>query len=377
MSVTAPTRRRPHGDSGNILVTVAVMMVAIFGVGAIVVDLGLLYAEGRQLQNGAENGALAVARTCATGPACDPAQAYPLADSNANDTTSTVELVCGSAPGLPVCPSAPQRPRYDCLPAAPGMESVPYAEVRTSTLQPDTSTLMPTFLYRAVDPSEDGTTVHACARASYGTPLGLTSQLPLTFSKCEWLDATSDGAAFTDPALLPSPPPTPSTSYPWPVGEQVIHFHGDAAGAPLCPAGPAGADLPGGFGWLDTTEDCVATTDSGGWTSDSTGAPPPSDCSNDELLAMRGKVVYIPIFAETNGLTGANGAYKIEGYAAFYLTGYYFTGGYREVSLVTGSMPCGGAQRCISGYFTEAIAPLGGPIGSDPSMGVTVVGLTG
>lgn len=375
MPVSSRTRKRCRNDDGNVLALVAVMMVAVFGIGAIVVDLGLFYAEGRQLQNGAENGALAVARTCAASSACDASQADSLADANANDTVSQVDLVCGTGPGLPACPSAPQRPRYDCLPVASGMGSVPYAEVRTSTLRTDSSTLMPTLLYRAVDPGEAGTTVHACARASYGTPLGLTSQLPLTISKCEWLDATASG--YTDPALLPSPPPSPSTSWPWPAGEQVIHFHGDAAGAPLCPAGPAGADLPGGFGWLKTGEDCVATTDADGWVDDKTGVSPPSDCSNSELLAMRGQIVYIPVFNETNGLTGANGAYKIEGYAAFYLTGYYFTGGYRERSLVTGSMPCGGSQRCISGYFTEALAPVGGPIGSGPSMGVTVVALTG
>ena len=380
MSLTK--RRRAQGDEGTVLAFVAVMMVVVFGIGAIVVDLGLYYAEGRQLQNGAENAALAVARSCATSAACDPSAAPLLADANATDSQSQVDVVCGTAPGLPACPTPTQRPRYDCRPPAAGTGSIPYAQVLTSTLGPDSAdpdsapdTLLPSFLFRGVDNTDPGTTVHACARASYGTPLGLTSQLPLTFSKCEWLDVTASG--YTDPALLPDPPPTPSTSYAWPAGEQVIHFHGDAAGAPLCPAGPAGADLPGGFGWLDTTEDCVATTDAEGWVDDSTGAPPPNDCSNAELLAMRGKIVYVPIFKETNGLTGSNGAYKIEGYAAFYLTGYYFTGGYRERSLVTGNYPCGGMQRCISGYFTQALAPAGGPIGSGPSMGVTIVALTG
>jgi hypothetical protein len=375
--VRPSTPRRPRGDDGNVLALVGVMLVAVFGIGALVVDLGLFYAEGRQLQNGAENGAMAVARTCATGSVCDPSQADTLANTNANDATSNVDLVCGTAPGLTACPASPQRPRYDCMPLASGLTTVPYAEVRTSTRRTDGGTLMPAALYRAVDPAEDGTQVKACARASYGTPLGLTSQLPLTFSMCEWLDATGNGTIFTDPALLPSPPPSPSTSYPWPSGEQVIHFHGDAAGAPSCPAGPAGQDLPGGFGWLDTNEDCVATTDDEGWVDDSTGAPPPNDCSNGELLAMRGKIVYIPLFGETNGLTGSNGSYKITGYAAFYLTGYYFTGGYRETSLVTGAYPCSGSQRCLSGYFTEAVAPATGQIGTGPSMGVTVVVLTG
>jgi Flp pilus assembly protein TadG len=49
-------------DHGAILVMVALMLTALLGVGAIVLDLGKLYVEKRELQNGADAAVLAVAQ---------------------------------------------------------------------------------------------------------------------------------------------------------------------------------------------------------------------------------------------------------------------------------------------------------------------------
>ena len=54
-------------DEGVVLVWVALMLVVLVGMGALVIDIGALYVEKRELQNGADAAALAVARDCVEG----------------------------------------------------------------------------------------------------------------------------------------------------------------------------------------------------------------------------------------------------------------------------------------------------------------------
>ena len=63
---------------------------------------------------------------------------------------------------------------------------------------------------------------------------------------------------------------------------------------------------------------------------------------------MLGKTVLLPIF-DAYGGTGNNATYRVYGYAAFRLTGYYFGG--RNNS----RQPCNGNERCIRGYFTRFV----------------------
>jgi hypothetical protein len=127
---------------------------------------------------------------------------------------------------------------------------------------------------------------------------------------------------------------------------------------------------------LKTITDCATPSSTTGWYDDKTGRPPPSSCDPPEMAALRGKVIYIPIYDQTNGLNGSNGMYHIKGYAAFYLTGYSIEGQYKERSLVTGNFPCNGSQSCISGFFVSGQLVTGGTIGG-PSMGVTTISVIG
>lgn len=369
--------QRLRGDEGAVAVIVGLAMVALLGMGTIVIDVGQLYAERRQLQNGADAAVLSVAQDCpTTGCSTDTStggQAGTKANQNANDGAATVTEICGIdatpftpvtlTPLLPCLQNSGLGP-WDCRPPPGGALSTNYVQVRTETRLSGGGSLLPPTLARVLDPSYNGTNVRACARASWGSPSGLTSQLPLTISLCEFQQYTALGFA---------PPPPYPANYDQ---EQTLYFHSQTDDAPPCPAGPSGSDLPGGFGWLDTNEDCVATTDTTNWVDDSTGAPAPVECSNAELLAMRGTIVYIPIFDATNGLNGANGEYHIGGYAAFYLTGYVFPGS-KQKSLLTGNFPCGGPDHCISGVFTQALTATAGTIGSGPSMGVDVIQMSG
>ena len=62
--------RNNRDDRGAVLVWVALMIVVLLGVGALVLDVGALCVERRELQNGADAAALAVAQDCAEGD-CD------------------------------------------------------------------------------------------------------------------------------------------------------------------------------------------------------------------------------------------------------------------------------------------------------------------
>jgi Flp pilus assembly protein TadG len=374
-------RRRQGRDQGNVTVFVLLVMTTIIGVGAMVVDVGSLYAEGRQLQNGAEAGALAVAATCAT-TGCDPAAAAPLADANAGDDAAAVKLasgaVCGTAPGLTACSGDSSRPRFGCRPVS---GSAPYVEVRTTTRNADGTTEMPPMLARLVGVTT-GTEVGTCARAAYGAPTGLTSQLPLTISYCDWSRLVGESGLSTPPPYPPFPP-----SDGWfdlltnPTSDHVrVWSKTNTALASPC-TGPAGQQLPGGFGWIDTAEDlntsatgCAATTDTSGNAGSDPGASTPSECN---LAPLLGQLIYIPIFDTETG-TGNTASYHIMGYAAFYMTGYSFTGGdFGYVAPLT-DRPCTPSEgMCISGYFTAALVPsTGGSIGG-PSMGVTIIRMTG
>ena len=366
------TRNLRKDDSGAVAVFVVIIVVLVLvPIAAIAIDTGAIWAERRQQQNGADAGALAVAQTCAAG-SCDTgtsasSTAGLLAADNANDNKAQVDLVCGTAPGLATCP-APTGARWDCPPAT---GSAKYVQVYTSVLTSDNKHVLPAWFGKAVlGSSFGGAAVKACARAAMGPAGSLTSTLPITISLCEWNSYTSVGTNFAPPPPYGTPPSYP-TSY-----DHVIYFH-NTTGASPCPAGPSGADLPGGFGWLQTSTGCNTPTSSSNWFNDSTGRPPPNSCTWQLMQQLQGQVVNIPIFTNTNNLTGSNGQYYISGYAAFFLAGYYIEGQYKTQDVTTGRYPCSGNQSCISGWFTQDLTSGGTPTGGGTNYGTQVVGLTG
>ena len=353
---------RRVNDEGAVAIIVVILIVVLVGMAMLVVDVGALWSERRQLQNGADSSSLAVAQSCAAGDCSDyQTQAQTYADDNSIDNASNVEEVCGSIDdGLPACTNPPSS-----VPSGQG-----WVMVKTQTGTDAGPGLVPPFLAQALVPGYNGTTVHASAIAHWGAPSGISGGFALTFSECEWLDATTGGYA----------PYAELEAHNWPAAgtgsmERTIYLH-DTAAAGSCGAGPAGSDLPGGFGWLDNTADsCYATTDA----NNELDVDPGADVSNPCKAALDkslGTAVYVPVFDSTNDLNGNNGAYNVAGYAAFFMTGYYL-GSVKQESMVTGAYPCSHDDRCISGFFTQALVPQGGSIGNDPTtnMGATVVGL--
>jgi hypothetical protein len=81
----------------------------------------------------------------------------------------------------------------------------------------------------------------------------------------------------------------------------------------------------------------------------SAGNAVPASCTPQDFLALQDRTVLLPIFDQTYE-QGSNAFYRVWGYAAFRITGYYFADAkYRWNSNCTGN------DRCIHGYFTRFV----------------------
>ncbi|MHA7220284.1 pilus assembly protein TadG-related protein [Arthrobacter sp. MDT1-48-3] len=301
-------RVQPVADErGAVAVIVALLMVVLLGFAALVVDIGMLYAEKAELQNGADAAALGVAQHCAAG-ACGTINttASSLASGNARDDFATATpTVTGNT-----------------------------VTVKTSTLNPDGSHALAHFFAPVL--GIDSTEVGATASAAWGSPSAGPAILPLTFSMCQF-----------DPAL------TGTT--------RLIQYNT----GPSC-VGPTGHAIPGGFGWLKTPAGaCSVNVDTAtARTASDTGNSFPGVCL-DELETMKNQTILIPVFEDTGG-SGNNGWYKIYGFAAFEITGWKF-GGNGQTGLNWNNSPsCTGNCRGIIGSFQRFVTldtdfTFGGP----------------
>jgi Flp pilus assembly protein TadG len=346
---------------GATAVIVALMMVVLLGMGAIVVDVGAMYQERRELQNGADAGALALAKICSTSSGCGTATATAgtYANANANDNVSAVDEVCGTAAGLTACANPPTVPA-----------GANYVRVGTSTENSDGSTQVNFGLARVL--GFTGKTVTASSTVAWGGPAAYTSMLPLTISTCELGQFTNDGQQLVD---LPLPP------YPSSPAEAVIDFHFINSPVP-CPSGVPGWDAPGGFGWLNTG--C-------GTTPILVGSLVPPDPGNGEPTCVKPlanttgsgtvapplvhTVIDIPVYGAI-----VSGDYQISSFAAFYVTGYQFQNNnvHAEYDSDVPGSQCTRTQFqnsgvVLCGYFVNDPSPVPNGTVGGPSMGVTVI----
>lgn len=344
-------RRDPRPARGNdassergvsaVLIAVCASMLIAFA--AFVLDTGALYTERRELQVGADAGALALAQDCAKSNCTNlSAKADVMADLNASDgqSTATAQLLGASS-----------------------VEVVNRTNDAGSNIDGDASTV--DFHFARIF-GQNGHAVSARAVASWYYPGGATT-LPLTFSLCEW-NATGGLNGLT-----PGPP------YSGPV--DVIFFHDPTVskGAGVCPSGPAGQDIPGGFGWLSPTTGCSVTINAAGWVAGSTGNSAPNGCNDPASLINR--EVLLPIFDDVKkspqsvGLCGANRCYHIYGFAGFYITGMQL-GGNGNAWTINAPPGCSPSKRCIGGYFVRFVqgATAGTGVGG-PNLGAAVVKL--
>jgi hypothetical protein len=191
---------------------------------------------------------------------------------------------------------------------------------------------------------------------SWGSPSSNTG-IAFSISTCEWALLTLNGTVYAAP---PPYPPNPS-----PLLERVVYLHTTSL-TTHCPGGPAGQDVPSGFGWLDENGGaCLTSADGGGTVGGDPGNGMSAACKVAFDAAKAGRQpVFIPVFDAVTG-TGSGTQYHVRGFAAFVLTGWSVPGSRNERSWLTGRVPCTGSDSCISGYFTTGVlareAALGGP----------------
>lgn len=315
------THPAQHGERGAISVIVAIMLVALLGFVAIAVDVGNIYSERAQLQNGADASTIALAQKCARSsadPLCSTTStlAGSLANQNALDGMSNVNDI-----------------HLDKT-----ARTVSVITTAKETGAPDNSVSL--FFANALGiPSKE---VGARASATWGTPSKGPVILPLAIAYCK-LNIPAGGAQGTEQVL-----------------EQSVNGCGG---------------IPGGFGWMQTTSakcsvtaTAGASTDAGIWFASDTGASVPSTCSAADFSQMNNQTVLLPLYDLATG-TGSGGKYYIKGFAAFHVTGYQFA----SIGWTAGSKV---ANKTIRGYFVKFVSLAQGfELGSTPDYGATIVRL--
>ena len=320
-------------EHGGVAVTVAIMLMVLIGVGALVLDVGNLYWERRQLQNGADAAALALVQDCIEeGLPCTSV-------ATTADTTGRTYADANAADGF--AEAAVDLDPDTCR-----------AEVNTSTLEADGGNLLPPFLAQVIVEGYEGTTVSARAVAVCGG-IGQGSGLPLIFDDENWDEFEK----------VEKPEEAESDWWKnWEPGEEdeandnVFFNQGDTG---------YGA---GAFGWLDLDdgESCQATLYDLGLLDTNTGnsfscefhnaSKQNADAFRDYVLENNPHLV--PMYESYSG-TGNNLTYTVSGFAVMYITGWHFSGEHYQYNA-----PCSGNERCISGHFLTKITldehPTGG-----------------
>jgi Flp pilus assembly protein TadG len=376
------TGLRDDGGRGAVAVLVAILIGAgvLFGMAALVVDVGQIYENRAELQNGADAGALAVAKSCAQGT-CAPSIAAQYATANASRLTggkAYVNFVCGAtgvngtvAVGSGTCPTA-----KNACPANPPA-GANYVDVETSTLLPNGSHLLPPVFAGTLAGHYSGSTVFACAQAEWGGP-ATSATAGFTISACDWDGATGVGASFA-----PQPPyPTGAGPYPsYQPYDHLIFLKGGPTGGCTTEL-PAQNDSPGNFGWTDDLAMNCTTVVKSRTYGGSTGNSPDQYCKDPTkglpYWQANRKVLAVPVYASIAN-PGSNAVYTLKGFAAFVITGINLPGGQdmQVADWVTGSVPnCGNGNSCISGFFTHELVSTTGSFGG-VNLGATMMKLTG
>jgi hypothetical protein len=340
--------RKESQDRGAVLIWFAAATVVSLGMGALVIDVGALWSERRQLQNGADAAALAVAIECAAGP-CPAAQqiAKDYANANVNDGSASIDRICGRAfPHLPVCDTDP--------PEVPTSPNIKFVEVFTGTSDTPGGSQgeVDYLLAPALDASNAGKHVTARALAIWG-PASSAKVMAMVLGKCSfdpsWIN--SDGVADFGNANI------------------AVEIHSGTT----CSAG-----YPQGFDFTTHSGDCLATVNRGDGTAwidkKSEGMSP---TCKDILLnsILSNEPILIPI-ASGRTPPGGDTRYQIDGFALVTVCGVRIPG------LRTSScgFPCpisgSGSTQVLCGSFTTGTLP-GSDVGDGTNYGVPAVQLIG
>jgi hypothetical protein len=383
---------RPGRDRGAVALIVAMVvgMFVLTGVAALTIDAGSLYAERRVVQNGADAASLALAQACARGdtticsgslndltqPSAAKDTLLTLTNLNSPDGLTDIASVCGSNAPFDSCAHPSPLRLVDCT-AMPSAfpATVNWVEVRTETRSATANTsVVHKYFGGLADPSYDGVSVKACARAVWGS--AGTVIAPIGISLCDY-EAMITTTGYADPPPYADSIPTSVTSHEVAL---VVNDPGQTTDSNNCKRW-AGHILPGGFGYLNSSLGCQASVNAGDWVQGKPGASVPAACKS--VFDNLPKVVLIPVFDCVSdstlvcptATTGANTWYRVKGLAAFYVTG---------ANLPSYKLPPQNAAtacrsgKCLYGWFTQAtLLDNGYTFDPDTGFGVNVVKVGG
>jgi Flp pilus assembly protein TadG len=320
--------------------------ILFFAIGALVLDVGNLYWERRQLQNAADAAAMAAAQEiAATGSeelAYEEARDYADANNSRGAFVGVSDFI---------------------------------VDGDTVTVIANTGSQSSLGSVRSIFASLIGVDAYATsARATVEIRTNITQgkTLPLALCQSNWEHNTGAVPPYDDGPYTSGPPP------------HIISFatapgHADPANADCGnPSVLGNSTYPGGFGWLqrDEDEDCMAVISAPDYVTGSTGNSPhggqqPSACSTSRLYADLREVidsnadgsensVLIPIFYDWDN-SGSNGKFRIQGLAGFVLKGYKINssaGGVPDVSYpsdLAWNTLCPNPRSCLYGYYDTYI----------------------
>jgi hypothetical protein len=279
------------------------LLIPILGFGGIAVDVGALYAEKGELQNGADAAALQVAIACGkneTAAACtaaDPSSIAGANDSNDGvagiqsvtvDTANNVVTVVTNTEDIGV--------RHPLASMIPGIGAA--------------------------------TVVHADGAAEWGVPVR-GSTLALAIGYCEFADH----------------PPQEGVANPTKI---LVEYNTISRRA--CPGGPA----PGGFGWLPSLDCSIEIDVANPWVLSKPGnSTTNTGCDEAYMATLIGETVFIPIYDDFRG-SGSNVEFHIREFAAFKITGFKISGSNSYTD--SGAPRCNGACRGLQGYFMKYVS---------------------
>ncbi len=371
-----PVRRRLalellRGDERGVVGVIVGMLLGavLLGFAALVIDVGQLFEERAQLQNGADAAALAVAKlcidsTCSPSNALSTAQTY--ANGNSADGASGIGTICGNGGTLTACGTSSGA--MTACPSPPSSGN--YVDVNTSTKTSGGATVIaPIFAGELFgNSSYSGTTVQACSQVEWGSSSGSGGSTydgiftAFTTPACQWDKQSSAGYIYGSAPSVS----LPSSSY----DMKLTLSYGGKAG---CSTEASGSDGPGTFGWVTETGGCtedppLATTYSvhTSTTSANCNTPLYDDAQNKSLI-------YIPVYTSVSG-SGTSAVYNVKGAAAFVVTGYNVPGTGQFASYtdwLNAANKCTGTTYCIDGYFVAESGTL------SASGGVTSMKITG
>lgn len=283
MRVGCRSRPDGQGEAGGAAILVAILASVLVGFAAISVDVGRLFWEKGQLQNGADTAALSVAQFCAKS-GCAQAEAdalaAQLANDNSNDAKSNANVTLDTSIGR--------------------------VQVDTSAQEDGASANSVSLFFARIFGYSDAV-VGARAVARWGGPTALTAKFPLAFSACE-IDAsmTADGSL------------------------QVLLSHGlnQVNASDACHDTASGQEIPGGFGWLvqEPAGSCNTSTFIGSWELNDTGNNFPPNCLSilsdwkAKISSGQQVVALLPVFNATKD----GKQYQISQYAAVEIHGWHF-----------------------------------------------------